>query len=460
MIRAGTVFISWVITLAFVAIHAVLWNIDSMTVLPERFQICNTEERNTTLADKASLTYLYQSRLDQIGWLKGQCELAHSIIQADQTVFPFLQVPPLLLEEHAEQFHQPVKARIAVLHVWSSEAPLAPPFFQYWLASALANHRIADFLLFVPDEATAARLRRLMPAVSSNSSGLSSSNNIRLHVVGDLPDFYHSRIGPTLDEAKYKVSGRTISRLKPMLGYVFEDYIGEEYYSHWAWADMDLILGNLTKFLSRPLAEGYDVITMSTAEQLRHKNWSTHMCGGNFGIAMAGQLAVFANNNETRNYFRHGNMSELRHQYDEKPFPEMLKRLGIRVAHVFGQVTDQSGRLKNSQFEWSPQGLFKIRPGGGCFEYEAGLVHMMQGKRILRPTKKSRLRPQVVVNPCFGDEKRSAGCIKAFEKTIFPGPFVWESMSGFVLKFPVSPSAPWQLHDGHTDMACECEREE
>jgi hypothetical protein len=66
-------------------------------------------------------------------------------------------------------------------------------------------------------------------------------------------DSITNRLGSTLDAANFELSGKTISRLKPMLAYVFEDYI--ETYSHWAWADMDMILGNLTKFLVRPLAE-------------------------------------------------------------------------------------------------------------------------------------------------------------------------------------------------------------
>jgi hypothetical protein len=104
--------------------------------------------------DQEPLSFRYQDRLNRMQWLKGQCEFCQSIIQPNQTVFPYLEVPPLD-EERAEQFDVPLKARIAVLHVWSSDESLAPPFFQYWLASAMANAPIADFFIFVPDSATA-----------------------------------------------------------------------------------------------------------------------------------------------------------------------------------------------------------------------------------------------------------------------------------------------------------------
>ena len=441
MIRPGIAMViswtlRWIMPFAFLSI-VVVWQLVSTSAPHELFQDDNVKETED-LADDRPLTYLYQSRLDQIGWWKGQCEFCRSIIQANQTVFPYLEVPPLL-EEIAEQFNEPLRARIAVLHLWRSDESLAPPFFQYWLASAMANDRIADFLLFVPDNATAALLQRLMPDSSSSS-------NIRLHVVGDLADFCRSRIGPTLEKANYEVSGNTLSQLKPMLGYVFQDFIDE--YSHWAWADMDMIMGNLTKFLVRPLAEGYDVISVSSVEQSKNNTWSSHVCS-KFKVGLAGQLAVFANTNQTRNYFRQGDLSELRYRYDEGPFPALLQKLGVRVAHVFAQVTDQFGYLDDSRFDWSSQGLFKIGAGGGCYEYEAGLVHLMKGKRLVRPKKRSR----VVVTRSSGSTIDS----KTLEETIFPGPFVWKNTSGFVLKFPIAASVPCQLYSGPSEISRECE---
>ena len=394
------------------------------------------------------LSFHYQDRLNRIQWLKGQCEFCQSIIQPNQTLFPYLEVPPLA-EERAEQYDVPLKARIAVLHVWSSDESLAPPFFQYWLASAMANAPIADFFIFVPDTSTAGILQRLMPSPVHNDT-----MNIKLHVVGDLIHFYHSRLGSTLDAANFEFSGKTISRLKPMLGYVFEDYI--ESYSHWAWADMDMILGNLTKFLVRPLAEGYDVISMSSVDYYPNsQRWSSHMCS-RFKVALAGQLVVFINTNETRNYFRRGDLHGLEHRYDEGPFPALLQKIGIRTAHVFAQVTDQFGFLNGTQLDWSPQhGLRKLGSGGAaCYGYEAALVHVLKGKRLVRPTKKASPRvihfvsgtqTNSVLVPTSSIKKGYDGYNASLENIIFPGP--WEQwMSGFTLKFPVSEAHPWQTY--------------
>ena len=88
----------------------------------------------------------------------------------------------------------------------------------------MANAPIADFFIFVPDDGTLDLLQRLMPSLEMNAA----ININLLQVVGDLVTFYHSRLGSTLDAANFEFSGKTISRLKPMLAYVFEDYIGND----------------------------------------------------------------------------------------------------------------------------------------------------------------------------------------------------------------------------------------
>ena len=451
---SGPAFLSWsrrrlVVTLSFISI-AVVWKVVSTIAPHGLFQSTNVEGAGS-IADSRPLSYHYQSRVDQMGWWQRQCEFCRSIIQPNQTAFPYLEIPPLL-EEYEEQFNQPLKARIAVLHTWSSGESMAPPFFQYWLASAMANARIADFLLFVPDNATASLLRGLMPPPSS-------SQNIRLHVVGNLVEFFRSRIGTTLDEGNVNTTGIALSKFKPMLGFVFEDYIHE--YSHWAWADMDMILGNLTKFLARPLAEGYDVISMSTVDQSKDNTWSSHVCS-QYKVALAGQLTVFVNTGETRNLFRQSDLSKVRYRYDEGPFPALLLELGVRVAHVFAQVTDQFGYLDGALFDWSTQGLFKIGVEGGCYEYEVGLIHLMKGKRLIRPKMQfqaPKKRARIVVTTTSQSQERAFDS-KALEQAIFPGPFVWETMFGFVLKFPVAASSPWQLRSGPSEISRECERKQ
>lgn len=37
--------------------------------------------------------------------------------------------------------------------------------------------------------------------------------------------------------------------MKGALGFVFEEYIGEEKYSHWGFGDLDVIFGDMDSFL-------------------------------------------------------------------------------------------------------------------------------------------------------------------------------------------------------------------
>ena len=137
-------------------------------------KLITTDKKEVAEYKSTSTGSLYQGRLIEEGWRSRQCDLAKERINADQTVFPYVEFPPRKGGEWNEQFVEPVKkleqanTRIAVLHVWSSSERMAPPFFQYWAASAVANDAIADFFIFVPDEETALVLRDLLPPLSSN----------------------------------------------------------------------------------------------------------------------------------------------------------------------------------------------------------------------------------------------------------------------------------------------------
>ncbi|MDD3875734.1 MAG: hypothetical protein PHT69_03880 [Bacteroidales bacterium] len=50
-----------------------------------------------------------------------------------------------------------------------------------------------------------------------------------------------------------------ICELKPAMGFLFSDYIKD--YEYWAYGDIDLIYGNLPRFLKKPFAENADVIS-------------------------------------------------------------------------------------------------------------------------------------------------------------------------------------------------------
>ena len=102
--------------------------------------------------------------------------------------------------------------------------------------------------------------------------------------------------------------------------------------------------------LAAPLVEveGCDIISMDAVDPNNGK-WEMHMCS-KYKTAFAGQLTVFRNTERTRNLFRQVDLGGgMRHQFDEREFPAAVyQNSNILVGHVFGQVTDQLGKLNGA----------------------------------------------------------------------------------------------------------------
>lgn len=75
---------------------------------------------------------------------------------------------------------------------------------------------------------------------------------------------------------------------KPCFGYIFADYIYS--YSHWAIADLDVLLGETHKMITPEVLEHYDIYTSSF--------------GDNFRFYMRGQLTIHKNNDYVNNLWR------------------------------------------------------------------------------------------------------------------------------------------------------------
>ena len=147
---------------------------------------------------------------------------------------------------------------------------------------------------------------------------------------------------------------------------------------------MVLILWNFTKFLLRCLPK--------SVVYFRSNRWKSHMCGM-FKVVLTGQLVVFSNYQESRNYFRLEDLRKSELAYVEGPVPNLLYQIGVSVERVFAQLTDQWGYLNGTHFDWSPRGLFKVR--GGCYEYETALDH-----RIKESNKKNKRTTQGIPVSC------------------------------------------------------------
>jgi hypothetical protein len=183
-----------------------------------------------------------------------------------------------------------------------------------------------------------------------------------------------------------------------------------------------------------------------------------------FKVALAGQLVVFTNTHAVAQLLSTKEIcmeltASLRRRI---PFPALLQRMGIRIAHVFAQVTDQFRCLDGTQFDWSSQGLFQLGTRDlSCYDYEVALVHVMMGKDWIRPIMQSTSSNNNARSTDRSHNDANSSPMHSLnnaslENTIFPGPVVWEYVNGFTANFPVSESQPWQVYDGPSLVSDEC----
>jgi hypothetical protein len=84
-------------------------------------------------------------------------------------------------------------------------------------------------------------------------------------------------------------SAKGLSDLKPFYGHIFDDLIPESTYTHWGWADWDLLIGDLPAVVSEVELWEHDALTFP---------------GATLGFAWAGQLSILRNTNDARTLFR------------------------------------------------------------------------------------------------------------------------------------------------------------
>jgi len=55
--------------------------------------------------------------------------------------------------------------------------------------------------------------------------------------------------------------------IQPALGHIYRDYL--KGYSHWGYADIDVLMGDLRRYLDPQELQDYDVLTFSYGDQYR-----------------------------------------------------------------------------------------------------------------------------------------------------------------------------------------------
>ena len=260
-----------------------------------------------------------------------------------------------------------------------------PVSWPYWLASAGRNAAVADFLIF--------REPGLPDAFFRGPGGdLELPKNVHIREVANLTMLYRRQMG----SPKLVLNPDKVKDFKPAIGHVFEEHL--KAYSHWAFGDVDVVYGDLSRFLT-PHVLQHDIITFRTDD----------LCASMTKTVFAGQLTIFANNQWGRMLYREApswtkvSSSEKYMFFDERSMPAYaLRAAPTRVAMVLNQLSDRlfTRSLDNPMRGfWAKAGLSRTHrhlvwhgeegrlllvdkhgPRLWCAVTEAALVHLQQHK--------------------------------------------------------------------------------
>lgn len=249
-----------------------------------------------------------------------------------------------------------------------------PWYFPYFLHSCKFNLTI-DFLIFSDIEYQF----RLSPNVKIINKSIS-----------EIKELFCKKLGFTVNiDLPYKFCD-----FKPAYGLIFEDYT--KGYDFWGQSDIDVIYGNIRKFMNSTLLDKYDFIS------LRH-DYTT------------GCFALYRNNSLMNNIFKrskdykhvfcnsqHYCFDECNFAWDELTAGKSIFEINTEIesfTHVI-RAAEQSNEIK-AHFDFilieGLVGNIKFDKGKVVYKntYEGILYHLYWFKRVYFPTKISNNIPDV-----------------------------------------------------------------
>jgi hypothetical protein len=173
--------------------------------------------------------------------------------------------------------------RIAILLPYLGKS--LPAWFDLFAFTASTSAELVDWFIFITEAP--------MRPVPANVHLIRLSRSDMFNRLVNLDSAYsNSTTGRTALQGYFQyiidVHPYILVEIKPALGFLFADYIVG--YSHWAYADLDLLVGRLHQQLSPQLLSRHDVITLTF--------------GDNNRLYMRGQLTVHKNNAMVRELWR------------------------------------------------------------------------------------------------------------------------------------------------------------
>lgn len=193
---------------------------------------------------------------------------------------------------HGLHSHKHASLRVAVVIPYTG--PALPPWFDLWLHTAATSAPLFDFLLLV----TEAPLRPTPPNVKMLRLPVDELVERILALdptpATPVPSSAASAARP-LDAAEavrqlIALQAYSIVELKPALGFLFSAHIPRDVYSHWAFADMDQLIGRLHAHVPAASLARYDVVTLAF--------------GDNYRMYMRGQMTIHRHDDYISNLWR------------------------------------------------------------------------------------------------------------------------------------------------------------
>ncbi|CAN0276732.1 unnamed protein product [Pylaiella littoralis] len=219
--------------------------------------------------------------------------------------------PPPLSEGSGSDDEGYGDMRVAVLVPYSG--PGLPLWFDAFTDLAAANRDLVDWIIFCEEDLAQVKTPDNVRMISTSPAKLAwmLAGVVYPANADDLPDVFVSDFQRALSQTHLKETQKTsrnartiaakfIQKLlsknayymvefKPALGWIFREYLKE--YSHWAFGDLDVFFGDLTKgWLESSEMRDYDVITYSFGDQQR--------------AYLRGQLTVHKNTPEVNKIWR------------------------------------------------------------------------------------------------------------------------------------------------------------
>jgi len=176
-------------------------------------------------------------------------------------------------------------ARVAVLIPYFGTS--LPQWFNAFMFSAQYSSDILDWFIFVTDPRNISTPNNVRVIYMPEFELL--SRVVRVDPVASVNGSASINIWTMKFTAALRRNPYILVEFKPCLGWIFQDYLHA--YSHWAFADVDILVGRASLFITPDILSVYDIYTSSF--------------GDNSRMYMRGQLTVFRNSDYINTLWRH-----------------------------------------------------------------------------------------------------------------------------------------------------------